>query len=87
MFYCTSFCLIRAYMLLLKRFMLKNTLKTRGVKKNLLFFSEYIIMTNNVHLTYYQRNKELVISKAKEFYKNNKDRLSKQAREKYQGLP
>ena len=44
-------------------------------------------MANNVHLTYYQRNKELVISKAKEFYKNNKDKLSKQAREKYQGLP
>ena len=26
-------------------------------------------MANNVHLTYYQRNKELVISKAKEYYK------------------
>ena len=43
-------------------------------------------MANNVHGTYYQRNKELVISKAKEYYKNNKDRLSKQARQKYQGL-
>ena len=43
-------------------------------------------MVNNVHRTYYQRNKELVISKAKEYYKNNKDKLSKQAREKYQGL-
>ena len=87
MFYYTSFCLIRVCMLPFKQFILKNTLKTRGVKKSFAFFSEYIIMANNVHWTYYQRNKELVISKAKEYYKNNKDRLSKQAREKYQGLP
>ena len=86
MFYCVSFCLIHAYMLLFKRFILKNAIKIRGVKKVYLFFSEYIIMVNNVHRTYYQRSKELVISKAKEYYKNNKDKLSKQAREKYQGL-
>ena len=43
-------------------------------------------MTNNVYLTYYQKNKELVLSKAKQYYKNNKDRLCKQAREKYDGL-
>ena len=54
MFYCMSFCLICVYMLLFKRFILKNTLKTRGVKKSFaFFFSEYIIMANNVHLTYY----------------------------------
>ena len=43
-------------------------------------------MTNNVYLTYYQKNKELVLSKAKQYHKNNKDRLGKQAREKYDGL-
>ena len=43
-------------------------------------------MANNAYLTYYQKNKELVLNKAKECYKNNKDRLSKQAREKYAGL-
>ena len=43
-------------------------------------------MANNVYLTNYQKNKELVLNKAKEYYKNNKDRLSKQAREKYAGL-
>ena len=39
-------------------------------------------MANNAYLTYYQRNKDLVLNKAKDYYKNNKDRLSKQAREK-----
>ena len=43
-------------------------------------------MANNAYLTYYQKNEELVLSKAKEYYKSNKDRLSKQAREKYDGL-
>ena len=35
-------------------------------------------MANNVHLTYYQRNKDLILSKAKKYYKNNKEKLSKQ---------
>ena len=33
-----------------------------------------------------EKNEELVLSKAKEYYTSNKDRLSKQAREKYDGL-
>ena len=32
------------------------------------------------------KNKNLVLSKAKKYYENNKDRLSKQSREKYAGL-
>ena len=43
-------------------------------------------MANDAYLTYYQKNKNLVLSKAKKYYENNKDRLSKQAREKYAGL-
>ena len=39
-------------------------------------------MANTTYLTYYQRNKDLVLSKAKEYYKN-KDRLSKQAQGKH----
>ena len=39
-------------------------------------------MAEYAYLTYYQRNKDLVPNKAKDYYKNNKDRLSKQAREK-----
>ena len=33
-----------------------------------------------------RRNKVLTQTKAKEYYKNNKDKLSKQARERYNGL-
>ena len=33
-----------------------------------------------------RRNKVLIQTKAKEYYKNNKDKLSKQARERYNGL-
>ena len=37
-------------------------------------------------LTYYQRNKDLILSKAKDYYKNNKERLRQQARDKYKSL-
>ena len=44
-------------------------------------------MTGNAYLSYYQRNKEFVLAKSKEYYKKNRDRLSKQARERYNILP
>ena len=37
-------------------------------------------------LTYYQRNRDVVLSKAKDYYKNNKDRLREQARDKNRNL-
>ena len=40
----------------------------------------------NTDLTYYQKNKDVVLSKAKDYYKNNKDRLREQARDKYKNL-
>ena len=46
-----------------------------------------MIMANNVHLTYCQRNKDLILSKAKKYYKNNKEKLSKQEKWKYNNLP
>ena len=30
---------------------------------------------------YYQKNRDIIFGKAKEYYENNKDRLSKQARD------
>ena len=39
-------------------------------------------MSENNNLTYYQRNKDMVLSKAKDYYKNNNERLKKHAREK-----
>ena len=40
-------------------------------------------MSENTDSTYYQRNRDVVLNKAK-YYKNNKERLRKQARDKYQ---
>ena len=40
----------------------------------------------NTNLTYYQRNKDMVLNKAKDCYKNNKNRLRKQARDKQRNL-
>ena len=36
--------------------------------------------------TYYQRNKEIMLNRAKNYNENDKERLSKQARNKYRNL-
>ena len=36
--------------------------------------------------TYYQRNRNIALNKAKEFYKSNNERLKKHARDKYRNL-
>ena len=36
--------------------------------------------------TYYQRNKEVMLNRAKEYYENNKERLREQARNNYREL-
>ena len=36
--------------------------------------------------TYYQRNKEIMLNRAKDYYENNKERLKEQARNKYRYL-
>ena len=47
------------------------------------FFSLYKKIDN---ITYYQRNRDISLNKAKEYYKNNNKRLKKQARDKYRSL-
>ena len=37
-------------------------------------------------LTYYQRNKDVILNRAKDYYENDKERLRKQARDKYRNL-
>ena len=51
-------------------------------KKNL-FFSICIKIDNT---SYYQRNGDIALNKAKEYYKNNNKRLKKQARDKHRNL-
>ena len=47
------------------------------------FFSLCIKMDNT---TYYQRNRDIALNKAKEYYQNNNKRLKKQAKDKYRNL-
>ena len=37
-------------------------------------------------LTYYKKPKDLILNKAKDYYKNNKKRLREHARDKYRSL-
>ena len=43
-------------------------------------------MSKNTDLTYYQKKREVVLNKAKDYYKNNNVRLREQVRDKYRNL-
>ena len=47
------------------------------------FFFHYIKMDNTI---YYQRNREIMLNRAKHYYENDKERLREQARNKYRNL-
>ena len=49
----------------------------------LFYFSLYIKINNT---TYYQRNREIILNRAKDYYENDKKRLREQARDKYRNL-
>ena len=36
--------------------------------------------------TYYQRNREIILTRAKDYYENDKERLIEQARDRYRNL-
>ena len=46
----------------------------------------YIKMSESADLTYYQRNREVILNRAKDYYENDKKRLKEQARDKYGNL-
>ena len=50
------------------------------------FFLLYIKMSENTDLTYHQRNKDVMLNKAKDCYKNNKERLKEQGKDKCRNL-
>ena len=39
------------------------------------------------NLTYYQRNRDVILNRSKDYYENNKERLRKQTRDTYRNLP
>ena len=40
----------------------------------------------SAYLTYYQKNRDVILNRAKDYYENDKERLRKQARDKYRNL-
>ena len=40
-------------------------------------------MSKNTQLTFYQKNRDVILNKAKDHCKNNSDKIKKQARDKY----
>ena len=43
-------------------------------------------MSEYIDLTYYQKNRDVILNRAKDYYENDKERLRKQARDKYRNL-
>ena len=43
-------------------------------------------MSENINLTYYQKNRDVILNRAKDYYENNKGRLREPARDKYKNL-
>ena len=43
-------------------------------------------MSDSSYLTYYQKNRDVILNRAKDYYENDKERLRVQARDKYRNL-
>ena len=43
-------------------------------------------MSEYANLTYYQKNGDVILSRAKDYYENDKEKLRKEARDKYRNL-
>ena len=43
-------------------------------------------MIERADLTYYQRNRDVVLNRAKDYYENDEEKLRKQVRDKYRNL-
>ena len=50
------------------------------------FFLLYIKLSERADWTYYQRNRDMILNRAKDYYENDKERLWVQARDKYRNL-
>ena len=43
-------------------------------------------MSENTDLTYYQKNRDVILNRAKDYYENDKERLRGLTRDKYRNL-
>ena len=46
----------------------------------------YIKISESTYLIYYQRNRDMILNRAKDYYQNHKEKLRGQARDKYRNL-
>ena len=51
-----------------------------------IFLLLYIKMTESADLTYYKKTSDVILNRAKDYYKNDKERLRQQTRNKYRNL-
>ena len=54
-----------------------------------MFYNFFLIiykMNEYADWTYYQKNREVILNRAKEYYENDNERLRRQARGKYRNL-
>ena len=45
-----------------------------------------MVVCNSDEDTYYQKNRDVMLNRAKDYYKNDKERLREQARDKHRNL-
>ena len=65
-----------------------NIMENFNLKKCIiLLFFFFVIYKKMSGTTYYQRNKEVMLNRAKEYYENNKEVLREKAKNKYRELP
>ena len=43
-------------------------------------------MSESAYLTYYQRNRGVILNRAKDYYENDKEKIREHARDKYRNL-
>ena len=43
-------------------------------------------MSESDNVTYYQKNRDVILNRAKDYYENDRKRLREQARDKYRNL-
>ena len=54
--------------------------------KKKIIFLWYTIISESTDFTYYQRNRNVLLNRAKDYYENKKDRSREQAKNKYRNL-
>ena len=52
-----------------------------------MFYEIFLLCRKMSDSTYYQRNRDLILSRAKDYDENDKERLRNQVRGKYRNLP